>query len=51
MHFQGRVTPTHPYKWIFRGGQGGDPPLKMNLQERVGGDPPLKMHFQGRLRV
>ena len=49
IHFQGRATPstapgnafvgavhkpTHPYKWIFWGGQGDDPPLKMNLQGR-----------------
>jgi len=46
MHFQGRVTPTRPYKWIFRDGQGGDPPLKMDLQGQVGGvDPPLQKIF------
>ena len=65
MHFQGRVTPTRPYKWIFRDGQGGDPPLKMDLQGQVGGGgfthpyksfsrggdpyPPLQMHIQGRV--
>jgi len=49
MDFQGRGTPstapgnafvgavhkpTRPYKWIFKGGQGDDPPLKMNFRPK-----------------
>jgi len=34
---------TRLCKWIFRGGAGGDPPLKMNLQGWV---TPLKMIFR-----